>query len=74
MKKALYFFSFFLVIAIILKYFIADTGLYFAVDYLKNKIDNNNTANQVSIRNKNIDNTNYEYLFEDIVDFGMITS
>ena len=67
MKKALYFFFFLLVIAIILRYLIADTGLYFAVDYLKNKIDNNNTSNQVSIKNKNIDNTNYEYLFENIL-------
>ncbi|MDC1047311.1 hypothetical protein OAQ96_01340 [Alphaproteobacteria bacterium] len=67
MKKALYIFFFFLVIAITLRYLIADTGLNFAVDYLKNKIDNNNTANQVSIKNKNIDNTNYEYLFENIV-------
>ena len=69
MKKALYIFFFFLVIAITLRYLIADTGLYFAIDYLKNKIDNNNTANQVSIQNKNIDNTKYEYEFEDIVGF-----
>ena len=66
MKKALIIFFFFLVFVLVLKYLVADTGLYFATDYLKNKIDVNNTSNQVSIQNKNFDNGNSEYLFKDI--------
>ena len=69
MTKYLFILFFILVIVVIIRYLIADTGLYFAVDYLKNKIDINNTSNQVSIQNKNIDNINYEYLFNDIVGF-----
>ncbi len=69
MKKALLIFLIFLIILVILRYLIADTGFYFAVDYFRNKIDINNTSNQVSIQNKNIDNSNYEYLFRDIVGF-----
>ncbi len=69
MKKALLIFFIFLVIVLTIRYLIADTGFYFAVDYLRNKIDLNNTSNQVSIQKKNIYNSNYEYLFEDIVGF-----
>jgi quinoprotein glucose dehydrogenase len=67
MKKAIYIFFFLLIFFLTLRYLIADTGLYFAVDYLKNKIDNNYTSNQVSIQNKNIDNLNHNYLFKDII-------
>ena len=67
MKKTLFIFFFVTVIVVTVKYLIADTGLYFAVDYLRNKIDINNTANQVSIQNKNIDNDNHQYLFKDII-------
>ena len=69
MKKALFIFFCVLVIVITLKYLVADTGVHFAVDYLKNKIDINNTANQVSIQNTNIDNDyhNDQYIFNDIV-------
>ena len=66
MKKTLIAFVLFSVIFITIKYLIADTGIYFAFDYLRNKIDINNTSNQVSIRNKNIDNSNHKYLFTDI--------
>lgn len=67
MKKALFIFFFFIIIAVTIRYLIADTGLYFAVDYLRNKIEINNTSNQVSVQNKKIDNKNYQYLFKDIV-------
>ena len=67
MKKTIFIFIFILIFFFTLRYLIADTGLYFAVDYLKNKIDINNTSNQVSIQNKNIDNSNHKYLFRDII-------
>jgi len=67
MKKALFIFFILIIITVTIRYLIADTGLYFAVDYLRNKIDNNYTANQVSVQNKNIDNKNHQYLFKDIV-------
>ena len=67
MKKTIFIFTFILIFFLTLRFLIADTGLYFAVDYLKNKIDINNTSNQVSIQNKNIDNSNHKYLFRDII-------
>jgi len=67
MKKALFILFFFIIIAVTIRYLIADTGLYFAVDYLRNKIEINNTSNQVSVQNKKIDNKNHQYLFKDIV-------
>ena len=57
MKKALFIFCGVAVFVISIKYLIADTGLHFAADYVRNKIDINNTANQVSIHNKNIEQT-----------------
>ena len=69
MKKVLLIFLFFSVIVLFIKYLIADTGLYFAVDYLKNKIDINNTANQVSIQNNKIEKNYDQYLFKDIKGF-----
>ena len=67
MKKIIFIFFSLLIFFLITRYLIADTGLYFAVDYLKNKIETNNTANQVSIQNKNIDNSGHDYLFRDII-------
>ena len=52
MKKALLIFFIFLVIVLTIRYLIADTGFYFAVDYLRNKIDLNNTSNLTSIHKK----------------------
>ena len=67
MKKIIFIFFVLLIFFLTVRYLIADTGLYFAADYLKNKIDINNTANQVSIQNKNIDNSNHKYSFKDII-------
>ena len=69
MKKVLFIFFFILVIFINLNYLIADTGLYFAIDYLRNKIEINNTSNQVSIGNKNTINDNHQFIFKDIKGF-----
>jgi len=69
MRKVLSIFFFAVVLVITLKYLIADTGLYFAIDYIKNKIDINNTSNQESIKNKNILNDNYKYSFKNIKGF-----
>ena len=44
MKKVIFIVFSLLIFFLIARYLIADTGLYFAVDYLKNKIDINNTA------------------------------
>ena len=55
MKKAVLIFFFLLIFFLTLRYLIADTGLYFAVDYLKNKINIDNTSNQVSIQNGTLD-------------------
>ena len=66
MKKTLLIPLFILVFLFILKYLIADTGLYFAYDYLKNKIDISSTENQVSIKNSNIKDEKHNYIYEDI--------
>jgi len=51
---------------------IADTGVFFAYDYLKDKIAINNTSNQVSIENKfreNNENDNQNYNFNNLNGF-----
>ncbi|MDC6448120.1 hypothetical protein PQZ42_03450, partial [Alphaproteobacteria bacterium] len=62
MFKKIFFYSVFtFLIILIFRLVISDTGIYFAYDYLKNKININNTSNQESI---NIFNTQIdrEYL------------
>ena len=69
MKKSLPVLIFILIFFFIARYFIADTGLFFAYDYLKNKLDINNTLNQVSINNIDKQTEDYDYLFNDIKGF-----
>ena len=69
MKKVLVIFFLILVILINLNYLVADTGIYFAIDYLRNKIEINNTSNQESIENKNVINDDYQFTFKDIKGF-----
>ena len=66
MKKTLFFLFFLFLIILINRYLIADTGIYFAYDYLKNKLDINNTSNQVSIKNLEIKNDYHKYAIKDI--------
>lgn len=69
MKKVLIIFFLILVIFINLNYLVADTGIYFAIDYLRNKIEINNTSNQESIENKNVLNDDFQFIFKDIKGF-----
>ncbi len=66
MKKTVIFLFFIFLIILCIRYLIADTGLYFAYDYLKNKLDINNTSNQVSVKNLDTKNNNYQYIIKDI--------
>ena len=68
MKKFIFFFIFILSIIIIFRLVIADSGIYFAYDYLKNKININNTSNQESI-NLFSNQTFNDYSFKDIKGF-----
>tara|TARA_Y100001970_G_scaffold69849_1_gene89005 strand:- start:2060 stop:4249 length:2190 start_codon:yes stop_codon:yes gene_type:complete len=69
MKKVLIILFLILVIFINLNYLVADTGIYFAIDYLRNKIEINNTSNQESIENNNVINDDYPFIFKDIKGF-----
>ena len=66
MKKTIIFLIFILLVISLVKYLIADTGIYFAYDYLKNKLDINNTSNQVSLNNFDTKNDNHKYAIKEI--------
>jgi quinoprotein glucose dehydrogenase len=68
MKKVLFFSIFIFLIIFIFRLVIADTGFFFAYDYLKNKININNTSNQVSI-NSVSNQPSHDYSFKDIIGF-----
>ena len=66
MKKTLIISIFIFLFIILIRYFASDTGIFFAYDYLKNKIDINYTSNQVNLNNVNLQNNDYEYSIKNI--------
>ena len=69
MFNKIFFYSVFIfLIILIFRLVISDTGIFFAYDYLKNKININNTSNQESI-NALSTQTDREYLFQNIEGF-----
>ncbi len=69
LKKIITIIIFFIFFILIIIYnLMADTGYYFAYDYIKNKIENDFTDNQVIVENNNINIVqNQKYNFENIV-------
>lgn len=68
MKKIISFFIFIFFITLIFKLLVGDTGIYFAYDYLKNKININNTSNQETINSFSTQSNNI-YSFKNIKGF-----
>ena len=68
LKKTIAIIIFFIFFIILIIYnLVADTGYYFAYDYIKNKIENDFTDNQVIVENNNINIVqNQKYNFENI--------
>ena len=68
MKKVIFFSISIILVILILRLLVADTGIFFAYDYLKNKININNTLNQESTNLFSVQSSNI-YSFKDIEGF-----